>query len=153
MTFDRISREVLYQCFERTGIPVKREPGIYTLRQAMQVKKGADAEEQSAREILRRIMETEEEASHLDGTEGVLKEADGSILVPERGYRLLKIREGLGGAYSSELERASRKLLDALEEEIEAGRVCAMQEGIRKERELEYAALRAGLLRCGYYIG
>ena len=55
--------------------------------------------------------------------------------------------------YSSELERASRKLLDALEEEIEAGRVCAMQEGIRKERELEYAALRAGLLRCGYYIG
>lgn len=153
MTFDRISREVLYQCFERTGILVKREPGIYTLRQAMQIKKGADAEEQSAREILRRIMETEEEATHLDGTEGVLKEADGSILVPERGYRLLKIREGLGGAYSSELERASRKLLDALEEEIEAGRVCAMQEGIRKERELEYAALRAGLLRCGYYIG
>lgn len=153
MTFDRISREALYQCFEGAGFLVNREPGIYTLRQAMQIKEGADAEEQGARDILRQIMETEEEASHLDGTEGVLEETDGSILVPEQGYRLLKIREGLGGACSSELERAGRKLLDALEEEMEAGRMCAIQEGIRKERELEYAALRVGLLRCGYYIG
>lgn len=153
MTFDRISREALYQCFEGAGIPVNREPRIYTLRKAMQIKEDADAEEQGARDILRRIMETEAEASHLDGTEGVLEEADGGILVPEQGYRLLKIREGLGGAYGSELERAEKKLVDALEEEMEAGRMCAMQEGIRKERELEYAALRAGLLRCGYYTG
>lgn len=153
MTFDRISREALYQCFEGAGIPVNREPGIYTLRQALKLKEDADAEEQGARDILRQITETEEEASHLDGTEGVMEEADGSVLVPEQGYLLLKIREGLGGAYGSELERAERDLLDALEDEMEAGRLCAMQEGIRQERELEYAALRAGLLRCGYYAG
>ena len=29
----------------------------------------------------------------------------------------------------------------------------AMREGEKKSLELEYAALRMGLLRCGYYAG
>lgn len=153
MTFDRISRDALYLCFEEAGIPVNREPGVYTLRQALKLKEDAAAAEQGARDVLRRITNTEKEAVFLDGTEGVLEDADGGILVPEQGYLLLKIREGLGGAYASGLRQAERGLLNALEEEMEAGRLCAMHEGIKKERELEYAALRVGLLRCGYYTG
>lgn len=153
MTFDRMSREALYQGFEEAGIPVNREPGVYTLRQALKIKEEADAAERDARDVLCQIMKTEEKAAHLDGTEGVLEDVGGGILVPEQGYLLLKIREGLGGAMAARLKGAERKLLDALEEETEAGRLRAMQEGIRKELELEYAVLRAGLLRCGYYAG
>ena len=153
VTNNRISREALYQRLEEAGILVNREPRIYTLHQALKIQEDADAAEQGARDVLRQITETEEEAFLLDGTEGALKETDGSVLVPEQGYFLLKIREALGGAYRLELERAGSRLLGALEEEMEAGRICAMQESIWKERGLEYAALRAGLLRCGYYAG
>lgn len=153
MTFDQMSREALYQCFEKAGIPVNREPGIYTLRQALKLKEDTDSAEQEAKETLRQLTETEEEASFLDGTEGMLEDEDGDILLPERGYLLLRIRESLSGAYRAGLEKADRNLLHALEEETEAGRLCAVQASIRKERELEYAALRTGLLRCGYYEG
>lgn len=155
MTFDRMSRKVLYGYFEDAGIPVNWEPGIYTLRQALRVKEGAVFDENNAKEMLRQIMEVEEQAPVLDG-DGNLPDAkelpDGSVLVPEEGYRLLKIRECLGGAYASRNQQAGERLLEALEEEQEANSMRAMQEGIRKNLELEYAALRIGLLRCGYYI-
>ena len=96
-------------------------------------------------------MEIEEQASLLGVMEDAQEALDGNVLVSEEAYRLLKIREGLGGAYASKAAKAGRELLAALEEEQGAERDRAMQEGIRKEQELEYAALRIGLLRCGYY--
>ncbi len=156
MTFDRISREALYGCFENAGIPVNREPGIHTLRQALKVKEGADAGEQYARDMLREIMAIAEQASPV-GTEedlpGMLESPDGGILIPEESYRMLRIRECLGGAYASRNRQAGNRLLDALEKEREEERMCVVQEGIRKNLELEYAVLRIGLLRCGYYAG
>ncbi len=151
MTFDRISRDALYECFESAGISVIREPGIYTLRQALKIKEGTDAQERDAEAMLRQILEIEEQASLLGVMEDAQEDLDGNVLVSEEAYRLLKIREGLGGAYAFKAAKAGRELLAALEEEQGAERDRAMQEGIWKERELEYAALRIGLLRCDYY--
>jgi len=156
MTFDRISREALYGCFEEAGITVIREPGIYTLRQALKAREEAELEEQYAKGMLRQIMETEGQAPATDPDgkmSGAMEALDGSILVPEDGYRLLKIREYLGRAYASRSRQAAERLLKALDDEREAGAIHAALEGNRKSLELEYAALRMGLLRCGYYAG
>ena len=156
MTFDRLSREALYRCFEDAGIMINREPGIHTLRQALKVRKDAEFEEEYAKDMLRQIMEIEGQAPAMDAEgemPGIMETPDGSILVPEESCRLLKIRECLGGAYAARSRQAAVHLLKALEDEREANAMRAMQEGDRKNLELEYAALRVGLLRCGYYAG
>ncbi len=156
MTFDRISREALYGCFEDAGILVNREPGIHTLRQALKAREDAEMEEEYAKDMLRQVMEIEEQAPAMDMDEeipGVMETPHGSILVPEESYRLLKIRECLCGAYASKSRQAAEHLLKALEDEQAADEMRAMREGEKKSLELEYAALRMGLLRCGYYAG
>lgn len=156
MTFDRMSREVLYKCFEDAGIPINRKPRIYTLRKAMEIKEKMDAEEQYARDMLREIIEVEAQAPPIEmeaDIPGMQESPDGHILIPEESYRLLKIRECLAGAYASRNQTADKRLLDALDKEREAQEAGAAQCGIRAVMELEYTVLRIGLLRCGYYIG
>lgn len=155
MTFDRMSRDVLYKCFEDAGIPINQEPRIYTLRKAMEIKEKVDVEEQCTRDMLREIMKIEAQAPPIKTDADIfdmLEDLDGNILLAEEDYRLLKIREYLAGAYASRNQAADKRLLNALDEEREAQEVGAVQRGIRAAMELEYAVLYIGLLRCGYYI-
>lgn len=156
ITFDRMSRETLCRYFEEAGILVNRETGIHTLRKALEVKEGTDMEEQCARDMLREIMEVEAQAPPMAESAdipGLLEGLDGGVLVPENVYRMLKIRKCLAGAYAAGRQAADRRLLDAFDEERKEQKAYAVQKGIREATELEYAGLRIGLLRCGYYAG